>query len=229
MRSSKFQVFLLRWLGNFLVLSSFAGIILTFAPAVKAEVVYRVNTVRGVTYTVAGDSQADLSPAVEEKPLINLLAGPEPKPLEMTPISPDFNIIIPKIGANAKVVHNVDQGNYNEYIKALKTGVAHAKGTVLPGEVGNTFLFAHSVGSFWEINRWNAVFYLLKELKAGDSVDLFYLGRRFTYVVYDSKVVNPDETQYLSTVANFPMLTLQTCWPPGTTLKRLLVFARLSK
>ena len=40
-------------------------------------------------------------------------------------------------------------------------------------------------------------------------------------------VVDPDQVQFLRPEASFAKLTLQTCWPPGTTLKRLLVFAKL--
>ncbi len=207
------KIFILRWLGNFLVLSAIAGVVLTFAPAIEAEVTFRKDQAQGVKYVVAGDEQGT-----------NLL---EDKVLELTPLNSDFGIVIPKIGANARVIANVDPGNYADYINALKLGVAHAKGTVFPGQVGNSYLFAHSVGNFWEVNQWNAVFYLLKELKPGDEVDLFYQGKRYIYVVYDTKIVNPEDTEFLSTISNFPMLTLQTCWPPGTTLKRLLVFARL--
>ncbi|MBI3887688.1 sortase [Candidatus Microgenomates bacterium] len=210
------KIFFLRWVGNFLVLSSIAAVVLTFAPAIQAEFFFRKDQAEGVTYVVAGDNIHSS----------NLFAVSE-KVSEINPLSEDFGIVIPKIGANAKVIANVDPGNYGDYINALKLGVAHAKGTAFPGEAGNTYLFAHSVGNFWEVNQWNAVFYLLKELKPGDEVDLFYKGKRYIYIVYNTQIISPEDTQYLSTVSNFPMVTLQTCWPPGTTLKRLLVFGRL--
>ncbi len=218
-----FKVFVLRTIGNFLLLSAIAGVVLTFAPAIQAEVAYRYDLWRGQTYYLAGDQPQGGA----QGQFGNLLAVGKTEPLAITPLSTDFGIVIPKINANAKVIANVNPGKYDEYIAALKRGVAHAAGTVYPGQVGNSFLFAHSVGNFWEVNRWNAVFYLLRELTPGDEVDIFYQGRRFVYVVYDKKVVAPTETGYLAAQANFPMLTLQTCWPPGTTLNRLLVFARL--
>lgn len=217
------KVFFLRWIGNFLVLSAIAAVVLTFVPVAKEEIIYRYNEFSGVHYVLAGD----VPPAQEQRQPTSLFNAPQPTTLEISPVSTDFGIVIPKIAANAKVVPNVDPGNYDEYIEALKRGVAHAKGTVFPGEVGNSYLFAHSVGNFWEVNRWNAVFYLLKELVPGDEVDVFYQGKRYIYVVYGTKIVEASDTEYLYTLANYPMLTLQTCWPPGTTLKRLLVFARL--
>lgn len=208
------KIFILRWVGNFLVLSAVAGVVLTFVPAIQAELTYRNNQATNVRFVVSGDS-----------PPVNLLDQPQ-KVLEISPLDPNFGIIIPKIGANARVIDNVDPGNQGVYTEALRRGVAHAVGTAYPGEVGNAYFFAHSVGNFWEVSRWNAVFYLLKELTPGDEVNIFYKGKRFIYVVYDKKNVDPAETNYLLTQASFPMLTLQTCWPPGTTLKRLLVFAR---
>ncbi|MCL4390042.1 MAG: sortase [Patescibacteria group bacterium] len=210
------KIFVLRTVGNFLLLSAIAGVILTFSPAIQAEVVYRYDNLAGKQFVVVDTPQQRA----------NLLAV-APNTLPITPVDLDFGVVIPKINANAKVIPNVDPGNETEYLAALKQGVAQARGTVNPGQVGDVFLFAHSVGNFWEVNRWNAVFYLLRELAPGDEVDLFYQGRRFIYVVYDKKIVPPDATGYLTAQANFSMLTLQTCWPPGTTLERLLVFARL--
>jgi len=56
-------------------------------------------------------------------------------------------------------------------------------------------------------------------------VNIFYKGQRFVYKVIDKKIVDPEQVEYLTRKTNKEFLTLQTCWPPGTTLKRLLVFA----
>ncbi len=202
------------------MLSAIAGVVLTFAPAIQAEVMYRYDNYRGKTFYVAEKIKPG-QPGFSN--LLNIPANATP----INPVDTEFGIVIPKINANSKVLANVDPGKSEVYFEALKQGVAHAAGTVYPGQVGNSFLFAHSVGNFWEVSRWNAVFYLLKELTPGDEIDVFYQGRRYIYYVYDKKTVDPTETGYLTTQTNFPMLTLQTCWPPGTTLKRLLIFGRL--
>lgn len=220
------KIFFLRWIGNFLLLSALMGVYLTFSPVISAEINYRYDQATNRRFVVADSSTVGkLSPA-NNKTGINLLAMND-RPLELTPLSTSFGIVIPKIAANARVIDNVNPGDSTAYMAALKEGVAHASGTAYPGEVGDTYLFAHSVGNFWEVNQWNAVFYLLRELRPGDEVDIFYKEKRYIYIVYDQKTVNPDETGYLEAQTNFPRLTLQTCWPPGTTLKRLLVFARL--
>ncbi|KKU90708.1 MAG: sortase family protein [Microgenomates group bacterium GW2011_GWA1_48_10] len=224
MKRDYFKIFLLRTIGNFLVLSAIAGVVLTFAPAVSAEVHYRWDQVIGRTYVVAGQAPTSPAGSAGQGGFGKLVANP---PLLIKPMNTDFGVVIPKINANARVIANVDPGNPAEYLVALKEGVAHAAGTAYPGQVGNSVLFAHSVGNFWEVNQWNAVFYLLRELNPGDEVDVFYQGKRYFYQVYDKRIVDPNEVGYLSREADFAKLTLQTCWPPGTTLKRLLVFAKL--
>ena len=111
------------------------------------------------------------------------------------------------------------------YLDALNKGVAHALGTSLPGENGHIFLFAHSTDYFWNVGSYNAIFYLLQKLEKGDQVNIFYRGVRYVYYVTGSTVVDPSQVEYLTRKSNKEFLTLQTCWPPGTTLKRLLVFA----
>jgi sortase A len=199
-------IFFLRWAGYFLIFSALAGAILTFGPVLREEAVY--HGIRG------------------RREGANLLTL-EGRTMATAPVSADFGIVIPKIGANAKVIPEVDAGQPKIYLEALKSGVAHARGAAYPGEIGNLYLFAHSAGNFWEINRLNAVFYLLKELVHGDAEEIFYQGKRFTYIVYEKKIVGGEEGQRVTEGADFPKLTLQTCWPPGTTWRRLLVFGRL--
>ena len=62
-------------------------------------------------------------------------------------------------------------------------------------------------------------------LEKNDEVDIFYQGQRYVYRVIGREIVDPSQVQYLTRKTNREFLTLQTCWPPGTTLKRLLIFA----
>jgi sortase A len=65
----------------------------------------------------------------------------------------------------------------------------------------------------------------LYKLENGDEVNLFHEGKRYVYEVTGSKIVDPSEVEYITRKTETEFVTLQTCWPPGTTLKRLLVFA----
>jgi len=143
-------------------------------------------------------------------------------------ISSDFSIAVPKIVAYSNVIQDVSPFDSNEYQAALKEGVAHASGTGFPGENKRMFIFAHSTNSILNFDRYNAIFYELRKLTPGDSIYIYYKGERFTYKVFDSKSVSARDVSWL-TPTEEPVVILQTCDPPGTTWKRLLVFARLEK
>lgn len=144
-------------------------------------------------------------------------------PAEITPVDREFGIVIPKISANARVIPNVDPFDSRVYQRALTQGVAHAKGTGLPGQTGNIFLFSHSSVNFYEASRYNSVFYLLSKLEKNDEIILYYQQAKYRYIIRNTHIVSSDQIQYLTSQKN--TVTLMTCWPPGTTYKRLLVIA----
>jgi len=137
----------------------------------------------------------------------------------------EFSIVIPKISASAKIIANVNAGDPKVYNEALRQGVAHAAGSVLPGMQGTTYLFAHSTDGPWNIRRYNAVFYLLKEMAAGDEVVVFFEGKKFFYTVVTKEIKDPKNTTVFSQKEE-ELLVLQTCWPPGTTKEVLLITAK---
>ncbi len=146
---------------------------------------------------------------------------------DLTPVNTDFSIVIPKINANTKVVKNVDPYNSSVYQQALTKGVAHALGSATPNVKGNTFIFAHSAGNWYQANQYNAVFYLLNKLNKDDKIFIYYQNKKYTYSVKEIKFIKSDEVSYLTNKLNTNQLTLMTCWPPGTTLKRLIIIAEL--
>lgn len=159
-------------------------------------------------------------------PIISLYLFPPP-PVEATKELKGTFITIPKINAFAPVILDVDPWDPKDYKAALKQGVAHAKGTVLPGsQKGMTFLFAHSSGPPWEQTRFNTIFLRLGELEKEEAIIIVRDGETFTYTVTDKKEVWPNEVNYLLDTSK-DRLILQTCTPIGTDLKRLLVFAEL--
>ena len=188
---------LLHFIGNLLIFIAASILVLTFTRPVKEEVEYDIRKTFKLDYP--------------EKVL--------------TPPNQDFSIVIPKIGAVAPVIADVDSQDPKAYLPALYKGVAHAKGTALPGQFGNTYIFAHSTDAFYNVGRYNAVFYLLGKLERGDKIDIYYKGEKIVYEVTDKKVVESDDVKYLGKLGEWNTLTLQTCYPPGTTLKRLVVVA----
>jgi LPXTG-site transpeptidase (sortase) family protein len=215
---------ILRSIGNFLFLLGIYGVIATFGPAIFYEAQYRVIQARGVTFEVA-ESQAREKPQAS---FADLLTGAREQ--QLTPIDTEFSIVIPRIGASSGIVANVDPSNEDIFKPALERGVAHAEGSVFPGMRGNVYLFAHSADNFWNAGQNNAIFYLLKDLKEGDEVVIFYQGKRYNYFVTGSKIADPEDVSLITNAQEGnEQLILQTCWPPGTTFKRLFVFARPRK
>lgn len=143
-----------------------------------------------------------------------------------SPVNTTFSIVVPKIDAKAAIIANIDPSTETNYMEALKTGVAQAAGTCFPGMDCTMYLFAHSAGSAITASRYNAVFYLLRKLESGDQVIVYYYGKKFLYEVTGKEIVTEKDTHYITEVGKEERLILQTCDPPGTTINRLLVFAR---
>jgi LPXTG-site transpeptidase (sortase) family protein len=198
----------MKYLSLAFILIGISTLLFIFGPVLKEEIKYQTDQKTHVTYSLDAIGQGTF----EKK---------------LTPPNTDFSIVIPAIGAVAPVIENVDAGNPKKYLSALRQGVAHAAGTTLPYDNGNMFLFAHSSDSFYSLNTYNAIFYLIGKLRPGDEVNIFYNDKLFKYEVYDKKVVSSDSSQYFGTlIEGEKTLTLQTCYPPGTALKRLVVLAK---
>jgi len=191
--------------GVILIGSALAILTLTFYSVISQEIRYRLAS-----------PPKDIEISIQEG-----------KPNSLLPVDKEFGIVIPKIGANAKVIPNVDPYNPKEYQRALTQGVAHAKGTAFPGQIGNIFIFSHSSANFFEASRYKSIFYLLNKMETGDGITLAYQEELYTYRVTEKRIVAAEDISYLKKQAPEPSLTLMTCWPPGTNFKRLIVQAVL--
>ncbi len=108
----------------------------------------------------------------------------------------------------------------------LLEGVVHYPGTAKPGKIGNAFLTGHSSNYIWEISEYNTVFALLPQIEIGADILVTYNQKEYLYRVTEKKEVKPDEVGILKQ-GDQKILTLMTCTPVGTTLKRLVVTAEL--
>jgi len=193
---------------NFLIFAGFAILLIIFFPVLKQEITYRSEKFAEIEHSLTVDDSLS-----------------DGKVKKIIPVDTEFGIIIPKINVNAKIFPNVDFYNEKEYLPVLKKGVAHAKGTGFPGEGKNIFLFAHSTDSFFNFHQYNAIFYLIGKLEKGDEIDIYYQQKLFRYYVSEKFVVSPIASQDYLKPKNKEILILQTCYPPETTLKRLIVIA----
>lgn len=182
-----------------------AFVVFVYGPPFELDMNYQA----GLAKTVVLEREA-----VEEK------AESEPQNID------EFAISIPAIGASAKVVSDVNPYNEEEYDAALRVGVAHAETTGKPGEGKRIFMFAHSTSSPTYFSEYNAIFYQLRLLSEGDLIFVKHNGEALRYKVTEKVVVEANDTHWLTDTSNEEELVLQTCDPPGTTLRRLLVIAK---
>jgi sortase A len=57
----------------------------------------------------------------------------------------------------------------------------------------------------------------------GDVFYIVYKSEIYKYKVTKVEIVSPTDTFYYSSSLDKKTATLMTCWPPATTLKRLIV------
>ena len=143
------------------------------------------------------------------------------------PVEGENKMIIPKINVDAPVVMNVGPSN-EEQLAAMADGIAHVRypgASSVPGQVGNTVFSAHSSSDWTDTGAYKFIFVQLEKLAVDDVIYINYESKRYTYKVFDTKVVTPDNIGSLNYTGDKPIITLITCTPLGTAQKRLLVFA----
>jgi LPXTG-site transpeptidase (sortase) family protein len=152
------------------------------------------------------------------------------KPIEINKdYKKEMYITIDSVGIeNIKISPNVDSENETVYNQYLKSGVAHFKGTPLPGDGGNSFIYGHSaVESFFSRHKDlpETIFSRLNDIDIGQKVVVNRDGNILEYVVRNKKIVEPDDFTILQPVQSKETVTLMTCWPLGIGSKRLIVVA----
>lgn len=221
-RPSHKRSHLFRLIAFGLIALSLGGITGPLTPALRLEASYYIRTLRDTAALAVNPPK----PLPKSVPVVfNPLVTEDGS--SIAPVNTDFSIIVPKIGVNAPIIASVDPANPGEYLEALKAGVAHAASSYTPDKGGTTYLFSHSTNYDWFVKDLNAVFYLLKNLGQGDLVVVFYKDTRYTYRLTSKRIVSPRDISYLVPQAGGKRLILQTCWPPGSTTERLLLFADL--
>jgi sortase A len=143
------------------------------------------------------------------KPLVQSLANipiPTPGPEQATRIQ------IPAIGVDAPVV----QGDGWEQ---LKKGVGQHIGSADPGDKGNVVLSAHN-------DIFGEIFRDLDRLQPGDEITIYTNQRAYSYIVSDSKVVEPTQVDIMDSTSQ-PTLTLISCYPYLVDNQRIAVITRL--
>jgi len=133
-----------------------------------------------------------------------------------------YSLSIPKLGIeNAKVMIAG---------KDLKKSLVHYPGTAFPGRFGNTVVFGHSVlPQFYNPKNYMTIFSTLPTLNPKDEIIVYFNKVKYRYIVEKMIEVIPTDVSILAQRYDDSYLTLITCVPPGTYLKRLIVRARLTR
>ncbi|MBU2219881.1 sortase [Patescibacteria group bacterium] len=139
--------------------------------------------------------------------------------------SPD-SIIISRLDIHTPLVmaSGTTQGQLNE---ALNQGAILYPGSALPGQAGEVVISGHSSVFPWVKTQYGQVFTLLDKLQVGDTVSLVYNHRQYDYQITGQEVLNPNQVKIFET--DQPLLKMITCWPIGTSAKRLVVYGELIK
>ncbi|HCX27812.1 MAG TPA: hypothetical protein DHI91_01590 [Candidatus Portnoybacteria bacterium] len=136
------------------------------------------------------------------------------------------SIIINKLGLDVPLVPSSGT-TQTELNAALNQGVIIYPGSALPGQAGEVFLSGHSSVYPWVKTEYGQVFALLDKLETGDVVSLIYDRYQYDYQITGKQILSPKDTRI--TMTSQPALTLMTCWPIGTSAKRLVVHGELIK
>ena len=121
----------------------------------------------------------------------------------------------------------------NDFETDLLNGVIHYPGTALPGQIGTTYISGHSSNYVWVKSNYNHIFTHLDGLTNDESFQIIVTlnsGKTATlhYVVTNSQQFSPtDQLQFAN--AGKSVVALSTCWPVGSTAKRLVVFGQLTQ
>lgn len=185
-----------------------------------------------------GGQTGRLPESEEPQELMEMSKDPEEQKSQVPPLAldiapPDMRVVIPRINKNVPVITvssealiNREWGKLEEQIlDALRDGVVHYPGTAFPGQEGNIVVTGHSSYFPWDPGRFKDVFALLHDVRIGDSIYMYYKQKKYEYTVYETKIVLPTQVDVL-TQAGDTRLTLITCTPVGTNLKRLVILAK---
>lgn len=131
-----------------------------------------------------------------------------------------YNLSIPKLGIKGATVKIAGED--------LNQSLIQYKGTADPGQPGNPVIFGHSVlPQFFNPKKYISIFSTLPTLKPKDEIYADIDGIEYKYEVTELKEIKPTDISVLEQRYDRRELTLVTCVPPGTYLRRLVVKSRL--
>lgn len=141
-----------------------------------------------------------------------------------------YEIFIQKLNVSAPIILS-QNSEEAALLNDLQKGVVLYPKTTIPGEAGNSVINGHSSNFAWIQGQYNYIFKNLNSLTQGDQFEIKMSqanGKSFSYqyTVTDKEIVSPDDQEIFET-NNKAIVTLVTCWPLNTNLRRLFVKGEL--
>lgn len=200
-----------------LILSFLTGISLSqqngiFVP-VSAQVIEQLTAVR---YIDPGEQYLTAVISENTQPVINTSYS---KAMKLSLVNSDISRV--------QLTPNVPGNKAEVYDEVLKHGVAHLKGTSVPGDPGLSVIYGHSgVSNFFSgKNNPQIIFSRLDTVSIGDTMTIERDGKELSYVVSGKKIVDPQDLSFMDQASSRERAVLITCWPLGIGTKRLIVMA----
>lgn len=139
-------------------------------------------------------------------------------------VDPAPKIIIPKINLEIPMVY-VDTIDDKAIQAGLENGAVHYATSPTPGQNGNVVVVGHSSSNIFNNGKFKFAFVLLNRLQVGDTFMMNYNGKRYTYKIFERKIVKPNDVSVLGPTGRTATATLITCDPPGSNVNRLIMVA----
>ncbi|MCX6808547.1 MAG: sortase [Candidatus Berkelbacteria bacterium] len=211
---------ILRFINRFFLIASATIAIYLFVnyPAFHDKILFWYKS------DIKAETPTLIAPEIGTAPIAAV--SDETRGVSTTQYVPDLSeneIYIPSLQITAPITWRVPNVA-TKVSDGLSKGVIQVDGTALPGQNGNVYITGHSSNYVWAKGNYNSIFAVINRLVAGDLVYLNYRNKIFTYKVTDQKVVAASDLSIMAQTDG-ARLSIVTCWPVGTSFKRMVVLA----
>jgi sortase A len=168
---------------------------------------------------ISEELEAKFQRSIPER-IVETVRGPQAR----TPESTRLELTVPALDrVDGVPVYDAPESGYE---KALHDGVVHVRGTGFPWQdVANVYIAGHRVG--YPGTKSNLVFWDLDKLEKGDEIFLTDAdGKRYTYEVFEKRVISPHTVSIMRPTKGKNIISLQTCTLPDYS-HRLIVQGEL--
>ncbi|MBI2609609.1 class E sortase [Candidatus Giovannonibacteria bacterium] len=227
LRAKSEGIFSLGFLGLWLVILLGIFALIFFTPIFGGNLKDGISEVflNSVAWVFGSFTQGDneeASPAVSESETV-----PEDENARIS-FEGGVQLVIPKAGVQSQIVFPI-KNDWDYLTASLLKGPVHYPGSVMPGEVGNMFVFGHSAGVLNPRNKNSIVFNNLKELKYGDAIYMRSNGYEYAYKVLNVQIRRAEDAEIDFHTDGRKILTLSTCKIFGANEERYIVEAEFVK